>query len=906
MPQQKFRVETADGKVFEVEVPGAEPSIGDRVGGFAGGFKDEYKDTGLGLLETMKSAGRQIMAGNMGDLVPSMAREAAVMQAASGQEFDPATLDPTGIAPIVKSDEPFDRKLGRGAAVLSMAAIPFMRRAKGGKVPTPKAGPPRSLATKTGTSFSIPPTTVIPEQVRPGLSAPAVPMAPPIATSTSKGTTRMMPGSELPAIETPPVTTPRITINGIPTAPSGGIITRMAAPRVTSGTSAQAAGVSVPAPTSPRGFSMSVPAAGGDDAAHMATGTAEPLAAQMSDDAAAQAARNAALKAELEAEVARAGKTEAPGRPPAYEGPERRQDPNRMRGAAADRAFREVRRRLEEAEIRKRARAMLTGSKKKEGKSGGQPKAGSAAPAATTPATFESLSQRIGEIEARVSKDANIPDAEWEKLTKELFELREARAAQFPDELAARTSALDASTKKATGDALSGRTTPLADNPPKASAAPDPSAPKSWAGFTRQPTKTLAQMVEEYGKEGAAQRAGMEVRELEVRLQAGQDPAALAKLMRQEFGSEKAARLLGENRDKLKASGPSRLPKEAVDRIKKAAERELAENGAVSEKTQALLDRIQREQEAGFTRLGGLLVGGGAALGGVAAATGPAKDSNERLGNTLIGAAGGAALGAAPQIRLKQAFRVANALRREAFLTGGAIPKNLLTSASAPVRAAFEGHGTKPMKEMYNPIKNAAVFAKAVRRPPVPKPGEIHFGRLSPSAIIGAIDDTARQALERGGVPTEAIERFLLTKDRNVFAGMKMDPRAKEVVDVLYPFQRVPTNVFAEGMGELAHTIFATPDGRTALNLMQMGGGYALGKWASNDPKKQYIASILLAAAGPNALLTTAATAYGAGARGFKASAFGGISPIPEQALDPKSLIGVKPAGVSMIQRLTK
>lgn len=625
------------------------------------------------------------------------------------------------------------------------------------------------------------------------------------------------------------------------------------------GTSSAAGGMrmTVPASQRPNQFTLSVVERGKASEALGGSGTAEAALTPEVSPA------NAAAKAEAAGEAAALGRTEPPGRAPVYGGVERR-SPSRVSGAAEDKAYREVRKRLEEKAAMERAKAQLTGKRE-------APKPKEEAPAA-----------------AEVSPD-----------DKPL--LSESDVRRFETQ---------ASVEKEGTGGIHNR------NPQPKEVGADKGA---LAGFTRQPTKTLKQMVEEYGKEGAATRAGMSVEELEVRLAAGNDPAKLAKGMRDKFGSEKAARLLGMKRAEVveaSGGGPSRLPEKAVKQIEAAAAKERAATGSVSEKTQKLLDRIEKERmggETGAQKVGPMLATAGAVGGGVAGSLMPAKDAEQRTNNIIGAGMSGLLLGAAPHLRLGKSLKVANALRREAFLTGGAIPKNLMTAAGAAVRAGVENTASKerlaPAKEMLRVPTNAKSFWKHFKEDPIPTEyGSPVLGKAAkymPSKVIGAIDDTARDALKRAGVSQEQIDRYLLTADRNLFGpSAKLTPAGKEVANVLVPFQRVPMNVLIEGINELGHLPKA--DLRALMTAAQMYSGYEVGKWAKGDKKRQYLASIALALAGPATAPVTAAAAYGAGLRGFAAGSLGGISPVPEQAFDPKSLMGIKPAFVSGYQRLTE
>lgn len=314
----------------------------------------------------------------------------------------------------------------------------------------------------------------------------------------------------------------------------------------------------------------------------------------------------------------------------------------------------------------------------------------------------------------------------------------------------------------------------------------------------------------------------------------------------------------------------------------------------------------------------------GAAIGGTAGyLVADENNSDEQLGLAALGATGGMGVGAG----LANPSKIVPALlgvRREAMLSGGAIPKNILTAAGAPLRSAAlnltPGTGRlAAAKEMYNPVKNLAELKKSWAKPQFAHQQHqgMSFGRKGIfSHAIGAIDDTATKALQRAGMSEDDIRRSLLTGERNMFKPVKegVHPIGQTVIDTMFPFQRVPTNVLAEAAHEAGMSWQSLKDmgkkgsripTRALVNAAATGGGALLGHNAKT-PKQKFLATILLALAGPSTGLATIGAATAAGSRGLGYSSFGGLSPVPEQAFDWHSYLGIgKPALVNAAQKLS-
>lgn len=508
---------------------------------------------------------------------------------------------------------------------------------------------------------------------------------------------------------------------------------------------------------------------------------------------------------------------------------------------------------------------------------------------------------------------------------------------------------------------------------PQAPAEP-PTASATPAAPTKGKTMTLAEMKEKYGEAGAARRAGFVeanteaglksgIAELNARIAAGKDTTKLTQLLDAAQGAEATAKRLGISAEEVRAASggkPRHLPTEAVDRLKAAADREIAATGQMSKRTAEGLARAAREEaerkaaEGGTTIFGGFpnpipfirenpKLAGAAAGGALGYAMTPdSATGDEALGGAAVGAGLGAGLAAAAG-NFPGAGRFLGAARREGFLTGGAIPKNIATAATAPFHAATDIEGLtlkqrvgvlgRASKEMYNLPKNAQEFWTALKTG-TPNSGWANkghdFGRLSPSNVIGAIDATATRALQRAGISTKDIQHVLLTGDRDLFQGFKLSKEGRAASRLIIPFQRVPANVLGEAiegygnllvhepqrvaqvLGDVYHgrvplkdAMKALPSVRTTADLAAIAAGYGMGEAAGNDPKSKYILSIVLAAFGPRQAFGITGALLGLGTQGLAAGAIGGISPIPEQAFDPRMALGTKPALFSAYEKLS-
>ena len=296
-----------------------------------------------------------------------------------------------------------------------------------------------------------------------------------------------------------------------------------------------------------------------------------------------------------------------------------------------------------------------------------------------------------------------------------------------------------------------------------------------------------------------------------------------------------------------------------------------------------------------------------AATGTGAAAGGAFGEGDDRLGNALLGGAAGLGLArAGSQINpenLAKAGRGLTNLRREAFLSGTALPKNLLTAAGALPIAALETGSTKPLRQIPRLAKEVTQAAITGKNPIPLEAGQVPTGPFS--RRIGAVDAAAERALRDSGLDQAQIDRALVkTPLRESVGGdlaeLLQSPGGRFVV----PFQRTPFDVGVGGFNELREGLGGPPTrgalGTQGRRRAVTAGTIAAGAGAGSTLEGRdgafqaaLIASLLGRRAVPFALGATAA-----GGRDF----LSGISPVPEFALDPRSLVPTEPRDIGLVR----
>jgi len=314
------------------------------------------------------------------------------------------------------------------------------------------------------------------------------------------------------------------------------------------------------------------------------------------------------------------------------------------------------------------------------------------------------------------------------------------------------------------------------------------------------------------------------------------------------------------------------------------------------------LEMLRRvgKSEKGAAQIKLLLPLAGAAIGG------PLIDPEDPLKGILLGAGAGLAA-----TKAGSALKSFPGLRREAFLLGGAIPKNIATGTGSIARAALEGTGKSriaPIKEALRIPTNIKEFTAGRTKPTMQSMGSVQqrtptkFG-WAPSRVISGVDTSFTKMLERAGLPKAEIERALLTKDNqnlkkllmNAVSGAPSEVKklASQAIDFTIPFQRTPSNVVSEGFGEVGGLAKRGQKVRNTITAASPLAGDLLARWVNekggNKKQRLAIASIITAAFGPSSALVAAGAAPHLG---FQQS-LGGISPIPEWSFNPEKIHGL-------------
>jgi len=202
---------------------------------------------------------------------------------------------------------------------------------------------------------------------------------------------------------------------------------------------------------------------------------------------------------------------------------------------------------------------------------------------------------------------------------------------------------------------------------------------------------------------------------------------------------------------------------------------------------------VESEDAATTADDGGLgvgeVVGGVAALGGAAWLLSKLKNAPGVMG------------------KVGKAAEYVDAARKQAMLSGLALPKSLLGNVGASVSASLERGSTAPLKEMFSgqTVKDAIAAYKQNAGPVGAGniPRGVSLPGPMPGRIMGAFDDSAQKALQRGGLTAQEAEREVLQAP--------LPPQLAEALDsplaqYAHPFRRTPFNQFLEGLKTLPGT----------------------------------------------------------------------------------------------------
>ena len=238
-----------------------------------------------------------------------------------------------------------------------------------------------------------------------------------------------------------------------------------------------------------------------------------------------------------------------------------------------------------------------------------------------------------------------------------------------------------------------------------------------------------------------------------------------------------------------------------------------------------------------------------------AVAGGAVADEHPAIGAVLGGLTG---LAAANPVRT---LRGANALRVTGMLSGAAPLKSLAGNVGAIGTAAAERGSLAPIREALRVPTNMRVAKEGWKSRANPAAVE-GMNRINlPGRVMGALDQTTTQALQRAGLSLEEAQRLLLTRPN------PLGPEAGKVLQsgigrFVFPFQRTPFNIGLEGLKELA--ALKPGSGASATRRALTVGATGAGAVAGETTDNKLLLGILAALAGPRAV----PFALGAGATG--------------------------------------
>ena len=347
---------------------------------------------------------------------------------------------------------------------------------------------------------------------------------------------------------------------------------------------------------------------------------------------------------------------------------------------------------------------------------------------------------------------------------------------------------------------------------------------------------------------------------------------------------------------------------------------------------------------------------------GAGAAAGAALGLDDPVGSALTGALVGAGLTIRGQSRLAslsargvRGWDVLLLLRREGYLSGLALPKNIATALGALPIAAAETRSIQPLKEiprLVGQLAKGLVTPKNVIPIEEGIAGRGMAGFFGPR--IGATDFSLQDALRRGLVRIEKRDatRLASVKRKNVarkLAGKKprsevmpergigkapkeiqaqidraalttplsktLSPAAVEVAkspggQFLFPFQRTGVNLFKGGIEEaleLAGKGPGPPSGalgtaarRRLISAGAAGAGLATGEALKGEGIPGALTAAVLGAALSRRQMLFSVGAAATGGRQF----LRGLSPISEQAGDIKQFFPTEPNDIALFRLL--
>lgn len=365
----------------------------------------------------------------------------------------------------------------------------------------------------------------------------------------------------------------------------------------------------------------------------------------------------------------------------------------------------------------------------------------------------------------------------------------------------------------------------------------------------------------------------------------------------------------------------------------------IAESRAAGETQEQLVSRMTRmiENDAGFAHNRVMLtLGAGAAgaAGGALASDDPTTAIGLAIAMGLVGAGSVVALNRfvaqSPDIA-KTFFDGLATTRAELALTGTAIPKNIANALGAPTIAALERGNIAPLREIARLPTNAKVFMNELRNPSVDI-GVTGMRRsptrflLAPTRVIGAIDETAIQALRRAGLSSDDVNRLMVRRPLSDFLTKnQMDALNNHIVRQLALFVRTPANVLFGGFDEVGTGLTGrgtavgkanqglTPAQLAARKNVTRGVmALGVGAGAATSEQDSYLRLLGLGLAGAffgvRAIPFAMGAATGSAAAGASSrEPLQGLAPFPEFALDPvRAVTGLgRPAIMPLVENLS-
>ena len=386
------------------------------------------------------------------------------------------------------------------------------------------------------------------------------------------------------------------------------------------------------------------------------------------------------------------------------------------------------------------------------------------------------------------------------------------------------------------------------------------------------------------------------------------------------------ARFAYERAKTARASGQQKqlAPRELLE-LEQAVRRAGAELSGVERSAKTIAKTARGiDIGTGFGAVGSAIRQHPVLAGGVAGATTGAlfgQTPEERVGGAIALGLGGAGLVAGSRALARNPLaplELTTKLRSQGYLTGLAIPKNIVGGVGAVRRAAIEQGTLRPVREMLRPLEMGRSFVRGVRQPiDIGIAGNPALSRFAlPARFISGIDKAFLDALGRAGMSQAEVNRLLL---RRPLTEVGMSPQGAALAQ--HPFaragwiyQRTPLNTARAGGEELIalapkstwqDMAVAGPRAgaalrrRRALTYSDILAGAVAAKASERLPRKWQLP--FLGVLGAGAAVGALPFAIG-GSAVIGTRALQGTSPLPEYGWDVRRM--VKPQDWIALRRL--